>query len=203
MKKILLLAVITALLSSCKYIKTQEPYLKAKVSPELKIPEGVDKPNSTSTLSVPHAKEGNIFAKGSEISPPDMPIRTKQSEKGILRIESEKGYPILTVLKKQDEVWSAMSAIELENWAVKEKDSESCQVILNYNDQDAREREKAGFLKKIFTRDKFYTDYSGDFALTCSLSGKVMQVKFTKLDGSAAKSFLADNVMNKLYELLE
>ncbi len=203
MKKILLLAVMTVVLSSCKYVKTQEPYLKAEVAPELKIPEGVDKPNSTSTLAIPPAKGGEVFAKGVDIAPPDMPIRTKQSEKGILRIENIKGFPLLTVLKDQSEVWTAMTSVELDNWTIKETDEDLCKVVLSYDDQDAREREKAGFLKKLFTRDKYYTDYSGDFALTCSQSGKVVQVKFAKVDGSVAKSFLADNVMTKLYSLLE
>ena len=203
MKKILLLAVITILLSSCKYIKTQEPYLNAEVAPELKIPEGVDKPNSTSTLAVPHAKNGEVFAKGVDIAPPDMPIRTRQSEKGILRVENVKGFPVLTALKNQNEVWEAMKTVKLENWTIKETDDDSCKVILSYDDQDAREREKAGFFKKLFTRDKYYTDYSGDFMLTCAKNGKVMQVKFAKVDGTAAKSFLADNIMTKLYSLLE
>ncbi len=203
MKKILLLAVIAVLLSSCKYVKTQEPYLKAEVAPDLKIPEGVDKPNSTSTLAVPHAKNGEVFEKGADIAPPDMPIRTRQSEKGILRIENVNGFPVLTTLKNQAEVWTAMTAVKLENWEMKDTDKESCKVVLSYDDQDARERENAGFLKKLFTRDKYYTDYSGDFALTCSKTGKLVQVKFAKIDGSAAKSFLSDNIMSKLYSLLE
>ena len=203
MKKILLLAVITVVLSSCKYVKTQEPYLTAEVSPELKIPEGVDKPNSTSTLSVPHAKGGEVFAAGADVFPPDMPIRIKQAEKGILRIENDNGYPLLTVDQKQAVVWSAMTGLKLENWTNKDTDQEACKVILSYSDQDALERKEAGFLKRMFTRDKYYTDYSGDFLLTCSQSGKVVKVKFAKIDGSPAKSFLSDNIMTKLYSLLE
>jgi uncharacterized lipoprotein len=203
MKKILLLAVITVLLSSCKYVKTQEPYLNAEVAPGLKIPDGVDKPNSTSTLAVPPAKGGEVFAKGADIFPPDMPIRTRQAEKGILRIENDNGYPLLTADQKQAVVWSAMTGLKLENWTNKDTDQEACKVVLSYSDQDALERKEAGFLKKIFTKDKYYKDYSGDFLLTCTQSGKVVKVKFAQIDGSAAKSFLSDNVMTKLYSLLE
>jgi len=203
MKKILLLAVITVLLTSCKYIKTQEPYLQAGVVTELKIPDGVDKPNSTSTLAIPHANKGKVFAKGQDIAPPDMPIRTKQSEKGVIRIENDNGYPLLTIKKEQKIAWAAMTAVELENWTTKEADEKLCKVVLRYDDPDAREREKAGFLKKLFTRDKYYTDYSGDFMLTCIQSEKSTKVKFSQVDGSVARSFLADNIMTKLYSLLE
>lgn len=203
MKKILLLTVITIIISGCKFVKTHEPYLQAEVAPELKIPVGIDKPNSTSTLAIPHAKNGKVFAKDADITPPDMPIRTKQASTGILRVESVDGYAVLTSNKDQNTIWSAMNSFKLENWLIKKSLQDECQLVLSYNDQDAQERENANVLKKLFTRDKFYTDYSGDFILKCSHSGKVMQVRFTQMDGSVAKSFLADNVMTKLYSLLE
>lgn len=199
MKKILLLIVVSLLLNGCRYINTQEPYVNAKVSPELIIPEGVDVPNTTSTLNIPSAASQSDFEVDS--APPDMPIRTKQTDDGNKRIENKNGYPVLTVKSDKDKAWSKMSSLELENWTTAEQNEDDCNVYLTYVDQEAEERKNAGFIKKIFTRDKYYSDYSGIYQIECSVKGSVVEMKFSKQDGSPAKSFLADNIMNKLYDL--
>ena len=199
MKKILLLLVAAFLLNGCRYVNTQEQYVNAKVSPELTIPEGVDKPNTTSTLNIP--KAGSQKAAEVSSAPPDMPIRTKQSEDGSKRIENKKGYPVLTIKSDKDNAWSKMLALEIESWSISEKNEDTCNVALTHVDQEAKGREDAGFIKKIFTREKYYSDYSGIYQLQCVVKGSVIDIKFSKQDGSAAKSFLADSIMNKLYDL--
>ena len=186
-------------INGCRYINTQEQYVDAKVSPELTIPEGADKPNTTSTLKVPKAKMTQTGT-AIESSPPDMPIRTKQSEDGNKIIENKGGYPVLTVESDIDNAWDLMGSLSAENWAISNKDKTACSLLLVYTDQDAEERENSGFIKKIFTRDKYYSDYSGEYKLVCEVKGSVVEITFSKQDGTTAKSFLADNIMNKLYE---
>ncbi|MCF6319980.1 MAG: outer membrane protein assembly factor BamC [Proteobacteria bacterium] len=200
MKKILLLMIATLLLNGCRYINTQEQYVDAKVSPELAMPEGVDSPNTTSTLNVPKAKAQDGLVE-IDSRPPDMPIRTRQSEDQNKRIENVNAYPVLTVKSGKDKVWELMQSLGSENWAITGKEEAQCLIKLSYTDQDAKEREKSGFIKKIFTREKYYTDYSGIFHLNCIEKGSIVEMKFSKQDGSAAKSFLADSIMNKLYDL--
>ncbi len=199
MKKTLLLIVAAFLLNGCRYVNTQEQYVNAKVSPELTIPEGVDTPNTTSTLNVPSAASQSAAEVNS--APPDMPIRTKQTDDGSKRIENKNGYPVLTIKSDKDNAWSKMSSLELENWSIAEQNEENCNISLTYVDQEAEGRKNSGFIKKIFTRDKYYSDYSGIYQLECSVKGSVVEMKFSKQDGSTAKSFLADNIMNKLYDL--
>jgi len=55
-------------------------------------------------------------------------------------------------------------------------------------------------LRKLFRRDSLYTDYSGDYNLTCEKRGSLVITKFAKDDGSKAKTYLADNVMNALFD---
>lgn len=200
MKKILLLIIAILMLNGCRYVNTQEQYVNAKVSPELAIPEGVDSPNTTSTLNVPKAKE-QAMAAGIDSRPPDMPIRTRQSEDQNKRIENVNAYPVLSVKSDKDKVWELMQSLGSDNWAITGKDEAQCLIKLSYTDQNAEEREKEGFIKKLFTREKYYTDHSGTFNLSCIEKGSIVEMKFSKQDGSAAKSFLADSIMNKLYDL--
>ncbi len=200
MKKILLLMIVTLLLNGCRYINTQEQYVDAKVSPELAIPEGVDSPNTTSTLNVPKANAQDRVVE-IDSRPPDMPIRTRESEDQNKRIENVNAYPVLTVKSDKDKVWELMQSLSLENWAITGKDQAQCLIKLSYTDQDAKERENSGFIKKLFTREKYYTDYSGIFHLNCIEKGSIVEMKFSKEDGSSAKSILADSIMNKLFDL--
>jgi uncharacterized lipoprotein len=202
MKKILSVLVMAFLLNGCRYINTKEPYVNAKESPELKIPEGVDEPNTTSTLAVPEAASQST-SEPIDSTPPDMPIRTKQTEDGNLRIENKEGYPVLTVNAEKDQVLKKMQSIALENWSVSNSNEEDCEVSLTYVDEDAEERKNQGFIKKIFTREEYYSDYSGIYNLNCVEKGSVVEVKFSKQDGTTAKSFLADSVMNKLFDDLK
>ena len=100
-------------------------------------------------------------------------------------------------------MWEAMNNLEIENWTQASADEESCIITLKYTDQEAEARKDANFIKKIFTRDRFYTDYTGIYKMTCSQTGNKTLVKFSKKDGTAAKTFLADNVMTHLYEQFE
>ena len=199
MKKLLILTCIALFLNGCRYVNTEEKYVDAKVSPELAIPEGVDTPNTTSTLSVPKAK-AETTAIEMDSTPPDMPIRTKQSEDGSKRIENKNGFPLLTVASDKDNAWDLMKSLNVENWSKSSEDKEDCSVVLTYADEDALDRANAGFFKKVFTRDKYYSDYSGGYKLACEVKGSVVEITFSKQDGTAAKTFLADNIMNKLYE---
>ncbi|HHL32636.1 MAG TPA: hypothetical protein ENJ41_08610 [Oceanospirillales bacterium] len=203
MKKLLLLAIMALFINGCRYIDTKEKYVNAHESPKLIIPAGVDEPNSSSTLEVPKITAEKIITEEPDRSPPDMPIRTQQSDSGALRVENIGGYPVLTVKTDKLYMWEAMTSIKLANWSLDDADESACVVILKYVDQGAKEREEAGFLRKLFTRDKFYTDYSGLYKVTCEQSGSSTTAKFSKQDGTAAKSFLADNVMNHLYEKFE
>ncbi|VAW34625.1 hypothetical protein MNBD_GAMMA01-877, partial [hydrothermal vent metagenome] len=135
MKKLLLLSIVALFLNGCRYIKTEEPYLDAKTSTELKIPEGVDQPNTSSTLEVPKAGLQKDISEKPDTLPPDMPIRTKQSDSGGIRIENLAGFPVLTVQTDKDAMWQAMNSIELDNWSVASADEDSCILILKYNDQ--------------------------------------------------------------------
>ena len=203
MKKLLLLTIVAMFLNGCRYINTKERYVDATESPDLIIPDEVDTPNSSSTLKIPEIGSEQQLAKEANRAPPDMPIRTKQSDNGGLRIENIDDYPVLTVTTDKLYMWEAMNNLEIENWSQVSADEESCVIALKYTDQEAKERADANFIKKLFTRDKFYTDYTGIFIMTCSQTGDKTQVKFSKKDGSAAKSFLADNVMTHLYEQFE
>jgi uncharacterized lipoprotein len=201
MKKILLLIIVALLLNGCRYVDTREVYVDARAQDELEIPEGLDKPNSSSTLEIPEINENQKVSKSSKIAPPDMPIRTKQSEDGSVRIENEKGYPLLTAKVDKAAMLEAMQKVDLENWSITSVDEEACVIALTYVDQAAKERENANFIKKIFTRKKFYSDYSGVYQLICTPKNSVTQARFSKQNGDAAKSFIADNVMTKLYDV--
>ena len=200
MKKLLLLALVALFLNGCRYINTTDPYVKAEKSPALKIPEGIDTPNSTSRLEVPEAENKKNITEKSNPAPPDMPIRIKQTDDGSSKISSEKGFPVLTVTTDKQSMWETLNSINLESWKITNSDENSCTVTLHYIDQAAIDRGNDGFFKKMFRRDKFYTDYSGDYKLVCEQIGAVIKAKFSKLDGSPAKSYLADNVMSNLYD---
>jgi uncharacterized lipoprotein len=204
MKKLLLLAIVALFINGCRYIDTKEKYVDAHESSKLTIPTGVDEPNSSSTLEIPKIVSEKVVTDDSNRSPPpDMPIRTQQSDSGALRVENIDGYPVLTVKTDKLYMWEAMTSIKLDNWSIDGADESACVVTLKYVDQGAKERDAASFLRKIFTRNKFYTDYSGLYMMTCNQSGSSTIVKFSKQDGTAAKSFLADNVMNHLYGKFE
>jgi uncharacterized lipoprotein len=203
MNRILILTLLAISLIGCRYVQTKETYLEAKDSPELKVPEGSSIPNSSALLEVPEATNKKAILDVPSSVPPEMPIRTKQNEDSTVRIENRKGYPVLVVKYPKEKVWSAIESLDLENWSPESKDQNSCQVILKYNDMAAREREKSGFLKKLFRRERYYVDYSGLFKLNCITKGSVTEVEFSKHDGSPAKSFLADNVMIALFEKLD
>jgi uncharacterized lipoprotein len=203
MKKILLLIIAALLLNGCRFINTADRYPEAQESPKLIIPDGVDKPNSTATLEIPSTSVGSEVTEEAKSRPPDMAIRTKQSDNGGLRIENIGGYSVLIVKTEKLFMWDAMKELKIANWVEEDADEDSCIVTLRYIDQDALERKNAGFIKKIFTRDKYYTDYSGLYQIKCTESKSITQVKFSKQDGSVAKTFLADTVMNGLYDQFE
>lgn len=198
MKKIVLFSILAIFLNGCRYINTKEPYLEAKPADKLEVPAGLDSPNASSTLEVPAAKGGSSALVSS--APPNMPIRTRQSEDGEIRIENVAGYPLLTVKTDKEFMWEAMNNLDLEGWSVASADKENCILLMNYIDQAAKEREEAGFFKKMFTRDKYYSDHSGEYKLSCEEKGSVTQAKFIKSDGTAAKTFISDNLMTKLYK---
>jgi len=200
MKKLLLLLIITMLLNGCRYIHVKNEYLNAKEAQPLEIPAGLDTPSTTSELDVPKARSNNSLDISKKMPPPEMPIRTKQSLKGDVRIENVGGYPVLSVKTEEAYMWQALSDLEIPNWSTKAKNKENCMVTLHYTDVEAQERENAGFFKKLFTRDSMYSDYSGDSKLMCEKSGSLVTTKFSKIDGSKAKTFLADNVMNALFK---
>lgn len=199
MKKTILLIVVALLLNGCRYINTEEKYGEAKVSPELTIPEGVDTPNTNSSLSVPKVNDQSA-SDVPDRTPPDMPLRTKQTDDGKLRIENRNGFALLTVESSKDDVWAKMQSIDVENWEISNTSVETCSILLAYTDIDAKEREEAGIFKRMITREDKYTDYSGIHKLVCTEKGSVVEVVFSKQDGTVAKSFLADNIMNKLYK---
>lgn len=201
MKKILSVLIIAFLLNGCRYINTTEPYVDAQKTPKLTIPEGLDDPNSSSSLEVPEANSKGVVSKESNIIPPDMPIRTQQSDDSTKRINNRDGFAILSVKTDTATAWTTINKLNIENWSITQSDKEACSVVVHYDDVDARKREKASFIKKIFTRDKFYTDYSGDFNLTCKQVGSIVEIKMSQQDGEVVKSFLADNVMTNLYGL--
>jgi uncharacterized lipoprotein len=201
MKNLLIIALFAFLLNGCRYVNTQEAYPDAKASDQLDMPEGLDKPNSSSALEVPEVNSD--IANKNSVSPPDMPIRTQQSESGIIRIESIEGFAVLTIKAEKADVWEKLSQFELENWLVTETNEDTCTVSLKYNDQDARKREKTGFFKKIFSRKQYYSDYSGEYKFTCKQSSSINQIKFSSLDGSVAKSVVVDIAMNHLYSHMQ
>ena len=203
MKKILLLTTVALLLNGCRYINTTDRYAEAQDSPSLIIPDGVDKPNSTATLDIPSTSVDRKITEETKSRPPDMAIRKKQSDNGGLRIENIGGYPVLTVKTEKLFMWEAMTSLKIANWVEDSADEDNCTVMLRYIDQDALERKNAGFIKKIFTRDKLYKDYSGIYQIKCTQSKSTTTVKFSKQDGSVAKTFLADSVMTNLYEQFE
>lgn len=200
MKKILLLSIIALLLNGCRYINTKNYYLDAKESKPLAIPAGLDSPNASSELDVPKANSKNRLDVSAKSPPPEMPIRTKQSRKGDVRIENVEGYPVLSVKTEQVYMWQALTDLEIENWSAKNANKEDCKITLHYTDIEAEERKNAGFFKKLMTRDSLYSDYTGDYTLTCEKNGSLMTAKFANSDGSKAKTFLADNVMNALFD---
>jgi len=202
MKNIIIIAILALLLNGCRYVNTKETYPDSKASTNLNIPEGLDTPNTSSTLEVPHV-DSSFNIDNRDATPPDMPIRTKQSDNGFINIENEGGFPVLTIKADQSSIWEKLNQFTLENWSLVGADEDSCTIKLSYNDQDARQREKKGFFKRIFSRKNYYSDYSGEYQFSCEESGKVTRIKFSKPDGTMAKTFLADSVMNQLYSQLE
>jgi uncharacterized lipoprotein len=203
MKRILVLAVFWLFLNGCRYVNTKTPYLEAEESKPLEIPAGLDKPNMTQELEVPKAKTNNTTNVAKNIPPPEMPIRTKQSKKGDVRIENVEGYPELSVKTETEFMWQALNELVVENWTVKNANQDNCELILTYVDIEAQERENRGFIKKFFSRQSFYSDYSGDYKLTCKKTGSLVKTTFAKIDGTKAKSYLADSVMNALFAKFE
>lgn len=203
MKKLLVIITACLFINGCRYINTEEKYVDAKESPELIMPEGVDSPNTSATLNIPKPQSQDGLTQVVDRTPPDMPIRTKQADDGKIRIENIDGFPVLTVQSDQDKVWQAMSELDLENWTVSNKSEELCSVKLKYDDAAARDEKNKGAFKKFFTRKQYKTDFSGEYFLACSANGSVIKVKFTKSDGTVAKSYLADSVMNAVYDLLK
>ena len=189
------------LINGCKYINTKEKYIGAQETQALTIPQEVDPPNSTSSLDVPQV----TLPSNTQVNttPPEMPFRTRQSDNGGLRIENEDGFPILTVKTEKAFMWEAMNNLVIENWSQEIIDESNCSLTLRYTDKAAQERKKANFLKKMFTRKRLYTDDSGLYSLSCSESSSTVSVKFANQDGSPAKTVIADNIMNKLYEQFE
>ncbi len=202
MKKYILLIAALVLINGCRYINTKEKYIGAQESQSLTIPQGIDTPNASSTLEVPKVNSAQETS-NTRSKPPEMPFRTRQSESGGLKIVNENGYPVLTVKTEKTFIWEAMNNLEIENWSQETTDETSCLITLKYVDKAAQDRKKSNFIKKIFTRDKLYSDYSGLYDLSCSEDNNFINVKFAKHDGSIAKTFIADNVMNKLYEQFE
>ncbi|MFK8010541.1 MAG: hypothetical protein AB8B80_00775 [Marinicellaceae bacterium] len=200
MKRILLLTLIAFLLNGCRYINPQNQYLDAKEGKPLEIPAGLNEPVVSSELDVPKASNENKIETANKTPPPEMPIRTKQTSNGDAKIESQLGYAVLSVKTEKTYMWQAMEDISIENWTVKTTDKDNCTVDLEYNDLAAREREDRGFFRKLFTRKNFFSDYSGLYTLRCEEKASMVNVKFTKGDGSKPNSFLADNVMNVLFD---
>lgn len=203
MKKLLLLSMLVFVLNGCRYVNTTEQYVEAQESNELIIPAGADKPNSTSTLEIPSVENKKTISENANPAPPDMPIRIKQSEKGDVKIANEGGYPVLTVKRDIDKMWEAMNSLSLEDWSIIDANKNLCVTTLKYDDSAARGRENDGFFKKIFRRDQYYNDYSGSYILTCNQSDNITQVKFSKSDGSQARTYLADSIMANLYSKFE
>lgn len=201
MKKILSVLIIAFLLNGCRYINTTEAYVNAQETQKLIVPEGLDEPNASSSLEVPEVNSKGVVSRDVNIVPPDMPIRTQQSDDSKKSITSRDGFAILTVKTDLATAWETMSQISLENWSVKQSDEDECTVDIHYDDVDARARENANIIKRIFTRDKYYTDYSGDFILSCRQVGNVVEIKLVQKGDAVVKSFLADNLMTKLYGL--
>ena len=199
MKNILSFLFIALFLNGCRFIDTREKYVDEKSAPPLTIPEGLDKPNSTSKLEIPDIQDKTDVTESSRIPPPDMPIRKKQSDDGLKRIDVLNGSPVLVAQVSKDKMWNAMNNLNLENWKITESDKNNCIVGLKYTDVDAEERKNANIIKRIFTRDGYYTDFSNFFLLECKESGKVMETTFKQKDGQRAKSFLVDAVMDNLY----
>lgn len=202
MKKHILLIAALVLINGCRYINTNEKYIGAQESQALTIPAGVDAPNSSSTLEVPKVNTAQDN-ESADSTPPEMPFRTRQSDSGGLRIINEGGYPVLTVKTEKTFIWEAMNNLDIENWSQEATDETNCLITLKYVDKAAEDRKNANFIKKMFTRDRIYTDYSGLYDLSCSEDNNYVNVKFAKHDGGIAKTFIADNVMNKLYEQFE
>jgi uncharacterized lipoprotein len=203
MNRILILTLLACSLNGCRFIQTKDVYLEAKDSPELNVPDGASQPNSSSLLEVPEVSKKKEILEVPSNLPPEMPIRTKQNENSSVRIENRDGFPVLVVKSSIEKVWMALESVKLDNWSYDNKDQESCEVVLKYNDMAARERENSGFFRKLFRRDSYYEDYSGLFKLNCSMRGSIVEVQFAKQDGARAKTFLADNVMNALFESLD
>ena len=198
--RILLLLLVVVTVNGCRFIHLKEPYLDAQSAEKLQIPAGLDTPNTTSTLSVPSAESSSASVSD---APPEMPIRKRQSESGILKIDNQDGYAVLTVATDKDVMFDVMADFELENWSVMDSDEDDCEVSLYYFDQAAKERSEAGFFKRMFSRGYFQSDYSGEYKLSCTQSGSLTSVKFSKADSDLPKSFLADTVMNNLYSVFE
>ena len=200
MKKLISLIPLAILLNGCRYIDTSEKYIDEQPSKPLIIPAGVDKPNSTSTLEIPDVKDKRKVTEASRVAPPDMPFRKKQSDDGKKRIEVKNGLPVLIAQVSKDKMWNAMNSIKLENWEITDSNVDTCEVIIKYTDAEAEERKKANFLKKMFTRDNYYTDYSNSFKLNCQSSGNITEMTFSQKDGHKPKSFLVDTVMENIYK---
>ena len=200
MKKVLLLLLIAFVLNGCRYIHKKDHYLDAKESKQLEIPAGLDKPLVSSELDVPKARSEKRINGSAKSPPPVMPIRTKQSRKGDARIENQDGYAVLSVRTETVYMWEALNDMEIENWTITGTNKDNCVIELRYNDVAARDREEAGFFKKLFTRDSLFSDYSGQYKLSCEKKGSLVAVKFSKDDGSKPNSFLADSIMNELFD---
>lgn len=200
--RLLLLALVLVLLNGCRYIHTKEPYLDAQSGSRLTIPEGLDEPNASSSLDV---KENNTSANIQVHSnmPPEMPIREKQSADGKITITNSDGYAVLSVASEQKVIFDLLSQLKIENWKIENADEDKCQVDMSFTDVVAKEREEAGFFKRLFRRRAELTDNSGLYKLKCQKSGSLVSVRFAKSDNSMPKTSLADDVMDSILELLE
>ena len=192
---------IAILLNGCRYVNTEEKYVYAKAGNELVIPEGVDHPNSSSTLDIPSADSTGEIT-GKKIAPPEMPARVKQSDDGKIRIANQQGLPVIIAQMDKATLFDEIRSLKIKDWSVVSSDAENCQVKLNYTDSQAKERDSAGFLKKMLRRKVYYKDNSDNFNVSCIQDGKITQVHIVKTDGSVPKVMLADSFMYGLFKQL-
>jgi hypothetical protein len=196
--KILIITALCGVLTNCKRIVKDEPYLQAEPAQQLTAVEGQDLPRTSNNLSIPEVKiSGTGVAPDSK--PPEMAFARRRSEDENVVIIEAGGMPTIEIFNELD-AWDLILGDHGYNWQLLDEDPENCQATFRFYDPITEEVEKKNFIKKLFTINSSYLDRSGEYLLTCLKLPQKQQIWLQTIDFEAPSSYVVDDLFTHIYE---